>query len=258
MLRLPFIFVLLCWGIGDRPQALAEDPRASRFPKVTLQSAENAASDSEAVAAASDSNDVDFYNEFVKGKTVLINFFYTKCDGKLCDQATRNLVQVQKLLGDRLGREVFIYSITLDPEHDTPEVLQAYAEEYGAKPGWEFLRGDPKEIAALREKLGLANPDPELSRKLNPISNQVAAAGKIIEAKAPMNWEPNVLTALVGDVVEWKMGGSSPGDHGVRITNWDAMKDHVEVDTVAGQQPFDATKGQNDAQPTPPTRCFCA
>src|SRR5262245_59497484 len=65
-----------------------------------------------------DNKEVRFYDDLIKDKTVIINFFYTSCDGKLCDSGTRNLVELQKKLGDRLGRDVFIYSITFDPEHD--------------------------------------------------------------------------------------------------------------------------------------------
>src|SRR5262245_33954832 len=73
----------------------------------------------------------------------------------------KNLVQVQQALGDCLGREVFMYSITLDPEHDTPAVLKKYAETYGVKPGWTFLTGKTEDIEMLRRKLGLFNWDPK-------------------------------------------------------------------------------------------------
>src|SRR5262245_60388782 len=74
----------------------------------------------------------------------------------------KNLVQVQKALGDRLGREVFMYSITLDPEHDTPAVLRKYAKKYGVKPGWTFLTGKAEDINKLRRKLGLFSSDPKV------------------------------------------------------------------------------------------------
>jgi protein SCO1 len=71
-------------------------------------------------------------------------------------------VQVQKALGDRLGKEVFMYSITLDPKNDTPEVLKAYAERFGVKSGWTFLTAkDPEDITKVRRKLGLSNQDPK-------------------------------------------------------------------------------------------------
>jgi plastocyanin len=70
-----------------------------------------------------------------------------------------------------------------------------------------------------------------------------SAAEKTIEAKFPPKWEPNTTNASVGDVIVWKIGNRS---HGVRITNWADVKDHVEVVTVEGQQPFNATEGRND------------
>jgi protein SCO1/2 len=66
-------------------------------------------------------------------------------------------VEVQKLLGDRFGHEVFMYSITLDPKHDTPAVLKDYAMSHGAK--WTFLTGKAEDIEKLRRKLGLFHPD---------------------------------------------------------------------------------------------------
>jgi protein SCO1/2 len=75
---------------------------------------------------------------------------------------TANLVQVQAALGERLGREVFMYSITLDPQTDMPAVLKQYAEGYGVKPGWYFLTGQDEEIQSLRRTLGLYDRDPRI------------------------------------------------------------------------------------------------
>jgi protein SCO1/2 len=69
-------------------------------------------------------------------------------------------VEVQELLADRVGDDVFFYSISLDPGNDTPEVLKRYADGFGVKPGWLFLTGDSDEITALRRKFGLYDPDP--------------------------------------------------------------------------------------------------
>jgi protein SCO1 len=108
-----------------------------------------------------DGKKVKFYDDLVKDKIILLNFFYAKCDG-ICPGTTANLVKVQKLLGDHMGRDVFMYSITLKPEHDTPAVLKRYAEAYKVGPGWTFLTGDPKDIELLRQSLGFTNPDPAL------------------------------------------------------------------------------------------------
>jgi protein SCO1/2 len=62
---------------------------------------------------------------------------------------------VQSILGDRVGQDLFFYSITIDPERDTPEVLAEYRERYQASEGWTFLTGSERDITLLRKKLGL-------------------------------------------------------------------------------------------------------
>jgi protein SCO1/2 len=59
------------------------------------------------------------------------------------------------MMGDRMGKDVFFYSISIEPETDTPEVLKAYAEKYHVGPGWLFLTGNPADIKLLSHKLGL-------------------------------------------------------------------------------------------------------
>jgi hypothetical protein len=71
-------------------------------------------------------------------KTVLINFMYERCGG-ICPGVTTNLKKVQKEFA--IGRDIFMYSITLEPEYDTSSVLEAYAELFKVKPGWKFLTG---------------------------------------------------------------------------------------------------------------------
>jgi protein SCO1/2 len=103
---------------------------------------------------------VPFY-DLIKGKTVAIELIYTLCQ-YACPLETARLAQVQRLLGDRMGRDVFFYSISIDPVHDTPPVLKAYSEKYGAGPGWTFLTGKASDIELLSRKLGLYSaPNPE-------------------------------------------------------------------------------------------------
>jgi len=121
--------------------------RARYFPNVALTTHEG--------------KKVRFYDDLIKDKIVTINFMYADCEG-VCPGITANLVKVQRALGERVGRDIFMYSITLKPEHDSPDVLKEYAEMHRAKPGWSFLTGDPKDIETLRRKLGFTNPDPKL------------------------------------------------------------------------------------------------
>jgi protein SCO1/2 len=108
----------------------------------------------EATFTTHDGKTVRLYNDLVKGKTVAINLIYTTCQ-YACPLETAKLAQVQRLLGDRMGRDIFFYSITIDPEHDTPEVLKAYAEKYRAGPGWMFLTGKRDDTERVAKRLGL-------------------------------------------------------------------------------------------------------
>jgi len=97
---------------------------------------------------------VKFFDDMIKDKVVAINFIYTSC-GDICPAETARLREVQDILGDRLGKDIFFYSITIDPDHDTVPVLNAYTKKYGIGSGWTFLTGDEEDIKTLRKKLGL-------------------------------------------------------------------------------------------------------
>jgi protein SCO1/2 len=64
------------------------------------------------------------------------------------------------MFGDRVGREIFIYSITLKPNEDSPDDLRQYAEMHGVGAGWLFLTGTPSDIEHLRRSLGFAYANP--------------------------------------------------------------------------------------------------
>jgi protein SCO1 len=102
---------------------------------------------------------VRFYDDLIKDKKVIINFMYARCDG-ICVPVTTNLVRVQKRLGDRVGRDIFMYSITLKPAEDSAEALRQYREDHGVEGDWQFLTGAPHDIDHLRRALGFAFTDP--------------------------------------------------------------------------------------------------
>jgi protein SCO1/2 len=111
-----------------------------------------------------ENKEVRFYEDLIKGKQVVINFMYTRCVG-ICPTTTANLVKVQKALKDRVGRDIFMYSISLKPEEDDPATLQAYTKAHGVKPGWLFLTGNRLDIDTLRMRL-LSEFNPAID--LNP------------------------------------------------------------------------------------------
>lgn len=130
----------------------ANGPRAGYFPNVIVQNQDGAR--------------LHFYDDIVRGKRVAFNMMYTSCSG-ICPGNTANLLQVQEMLGDRLGKEVFMCSLTLRPEYDSPAELKAYMKRYGIKPGWSFLTGVPQEIDAIRRNLGFYDTDPKVDTDLS-------------------------------------------------------------------------------------------
>jgi len=105
-----------------------------------------------------DGKTLNFYDDLIKDKLVVLSFIYTSCKD-ICPLATARLGEAQDRLGDRLGRDIFFYSISIEPERDTPQRLKQYAEAFQARPGWLFLTGLPEDIQLIRHKFGDRRPD---------------------------------------------------------------------------------------------------
>ena len=118
------------------------------------------------VLTTQEGNKVKFYDDLVKDKIVIFNMFYAKCEG-ICSPITRNLVRLQKVLGDRVGKDIFMYSFTLKPKEDNVAALAHYAHMHKVKPGWFFLTGSPEDMETLRRKLGFVDPDPQVDKDLS-------------------------------------------------------------------------------------------
>jgi protein SCO1 len=97
---------------------------------------------------------VRFYDDLVRGRTVLVNLMYTQCK-ESCPMTLANLHKVQKKLAEHVGKDVLMLSLTVDPEHDTAPVLADHAEMIGAGPGWLFATGHKADIDAIRKALGM-------------------------------------------------------------------------------------------------------
>lgn len=161
------------------------------------------------VLTTQDGTKVHFYDDLLKGKIVAINLIYTNCEYS-CPLETARLAQVQKLLGDRVGKDIFFYSISIDPVRDTPAALKAYAEKFHAGPGWTFLTGKKEDIDLLSKKLGLYS-DPKLSKDGHTphllIGNE--ATGQWMRDSAGDN--PKFLANLIGNFMSsWRNASSAP------------------------------------------------
>ena len=115
------------------------------------------------VLRTQDDERVRLYTDLLAGKTVLVHFYYGDGRDGLCPAVTANLVQLQRLLGERCGRDVFMYSFTLAPE--APARLRAYRASYPITAGWTFLTGSAPDLELCRARFGVADPDPALDRE---------------------------------------------------------------------------------------------
>ncbi len=115
---------------------------------------------------------VPFYDALIKGKRVVINFMYLTCKD-ICPLTTSRVAEIYRRLGEAVGRDVFIYSISMDPENDTPELLKLHADAFEAGDGWLFLTGEPETIRQLRWKLG------ERSRNLTEHRNDLVLGNDV-------------------------------------------------------------------------------
>ncbi|HYV67770.1 MAG TPA: SCO family protein [Myxococcales bacterium] len=146
-----------------------------------------------------------FYDDLLKGKSVVINLIYTRCTAS-CPLETAKLAQVQRLLGDRVGKDVFFYSISIDPAHDTPEALKAYAQRFHAAPGWLFLTGKDEDVRLVSKKLGLSSPTDAATRDGHQPALMVGneASGEWMRNSAVEN--PKFLAAMMSDFFGWRNG----------------------------------------------------
>ena len=102
-----------------------------------------------------DGEPLKFFDDIIKDKVVAINFIFTSCTD-ICPMETARLASVFNLLDERVGNDVFFYSITIDPEKDTVNVLNKYVEQYGIDGSrWKFLTGDKQDIDEIRQAFGL-------------------------------------------------------------------------------------------------------
>ncbi|WP_082521977.1 SCO family protein [Ramlibacter sp. Leaf400] len=133
------------------PSAMGRVPASSaatgRFPDLPLVTHEG--------------RQVRFYSDLVRGRTVFVSMMYAQCNER-CPPMTQKLREVQEALGDRVGRDVFMYSISLQPEYDRPADLKAYRSLHRVGPGWTFLTGEKADVERLRFALGFYDVDPRI------------------------------------------------------------------------------------------------
>ena len=175
------------------------------------------------VLATQDGAKVRFYEDLVKGKNVAVNVIYTSCRDE-CPLETARMAEVQRLLGERMGKDIFFLSISIDPEKDTPQVLKAYAGRFGVGPGWLFLTGNKSDIKLLTRKLGL-------SRASDAFSKDGHASSLMLGSDANGQWMRNSAV-------------DNPRFLAATMANFFGWQDVVRTDSYAQARPLDIGRAQ--------------
>lgn len=165
-------------------------------PAATAAAPAGEASDSarnyftDVVLTTHEGEDVRLYSDLLEDKVVVISAFFTTCSG-VCPVTATNLQKIQRWLGPRLGRDVVLLSLTVDPANDDLERIRRYAADVGAEPGWYFLTGERQNLDVALRKLGLYTENKEAHSPVFLVGNVrtglwkkalgMAGAGELIE-----------------------------------------------------------------------------
>ncbi len=141
---------------------------------------------------------VHFYSDLLKGKVVVITTIFADCGG-VCPLVIERLAKVQAKLGDRVGRDVTLISISVDPVNDTPERLLAYSRHAGAKPGWYFLTGEKANVELVLKKLGQYVASRDDHSNLIIIGNEPTGLWKKAFALAPSDQIIEIIEGVLKD-----------------------------------------------------------
>jgi len=143
-----------------------------------------------------DGQEMRLYSDLLKERTVVIDAMFTSCTGA-CPVMSATFAKLQEHLGDRLGKDVYMISISVDPVNDTPAKLKEYAARFRARPGWYFLTGSKENVDAALRKLGQWVESREAHQNLFLIGNDRTGLWK----KALGLARPEEIFTIVDSVV---------------------------------------------------------
>lgn len=180
---------------------------------------------------------VRLYDDLIKGKTVVINFTYTHCKD-ICAEESARLAEVQKLLGERVGRDIFFYSLSIDPKRDTPAVVKRYVDTLHVGPGWLFLTGKPSDITHLEKELREYTQTGRDGAVNHPGTLIVCNGATGQWMLRPSTTNPQTLAALIGDWAKNRKDGEE-----ARLPS--------NPEQGSGRSPGDTAKAQGQVEDQP-------
>lgn len=146
-----------------------------------------------------------FYSDLLRGKVVVINSFFSTCKGA-CPVMLATFAKIQQRYEDRLGKDLVLISVSVDPEHDTPETLAAYAEQWQAKPGWFFITGEKANVDTALFKLGQYTENKEGHSNVFIIGNETTGLWKKVRGLS----KPESIFPLIDEVLQDKLPDDRP------------------------------------------------
>ncbi|WPB75356.1 SCO family protein [Archangium violaceum] len=188
-------------GLGSASSILdaIREVRAASAPPAELDVDSPSARDASAARYFTNTELVDqhgkthrFYEDLIRGRKVLINFAFTSCKG-VCSPMTKHLAEVQRKLGGRVGKDITMITLSVDPTNDSPESLARFTKKFGVGPGWYFLTGSRENISLVLKKLGGYTDDPNAHSSTLLIGD--AATGMWVKAPA-MSFVDNLVYAV--------------------------------------------------------------
>lgn len=138
------------------------------------------------------------YSDLLQGKIVVVGAFFSSCAGS-CPVLAERLAALQDRLGERLGRDVYMLSFSVDPRTDTPARLKQFAERLGARPGWFFLTGSKTNLDWALYKLGIYAEPKEAHSNLLILGNEPLGEWKKVFGLAPAEDLIHSLDAVLRD-----------------------------------------------------------
>lgn len=172
------------YATAQEPSVQAESTASTYFTDVVLVN--------------QDGKEMRLYSDLIKGKTVIIIPFFTSCTGA-CPVMNQNLAKIQDRLGDRLGKDAVMISISVDPATDTVPKLQEYARKFSAKPGWYFLSGKKENVEFALMKLGNYVETRENHNNIMIIGNEKTGLWKKAFSLAPIESLMPLVESVLND-----------------------------------------------------------
>lgn len=136
----------------------------------------------------------------LSGKVVALTFVYTRCPlPDYCVRLSNNFGVLQRRFADRMGRDLVLLTVVIDPVHDQPQVLKDYARTWKADPhSWHFLTGPVADIQQLCRRFDMAYYPDEALFVHSFHTVVIGRSGRLVA-----NLEGNTFTAKqLGDLIE--------------------------------------------------------